>query len=1142
MKKNAMQKNLRRTIKSSLGRYLAIACIIALGASIFVGLLATKGDMIYTAQTYLDQQNMFDLRLLSTYGWSQDEVDAIAELAGVTAAEGAISLDAIVRRGEEKSDLVYKIHSIPNEITVPYLLGGRMPKNSDECLIDGQRMTDAVLGTTITVQESNSEDTLDMLQERTFTVVGYVSTPLYMDESRGGTTIGNGVVSGYIYVMDDAFSVDYYTEIALKVAGDHTIYSDAFNNMLTEMAESLKPDVTLIAQDRMYQLKAEAEDAYAEGLAEYQDGLAEYEKARAEALAELEEAKKKLDDGQFEIDANRKTLDDGLKDLEDGQAEIDKQLKTLADSRVQLLDKKAETYNQLAAAYAELMENYKTVESALKQVTDALPLLEDGIVQIEDGLQQIEDGLVLLQIMIPLQETEVKVTENALQIALNALVVDTDLVAKLEERLATAKQELADSQAQKDLAETMQVQLTKQLAQLNAQREELNANLKTLQDAKAQIDLGLLELQSGQVQADNQFAAAQAQIESGMIQLEAAQLQIDQGYEEWKAGKLALDEAQAELDAGYAEYEKGKAEAEAELDKAAQELRDAEVKLAEAKESIASMQEATVYILDRNTVAGYVSFESNSDIVAGIARVFPAFFLLVAALVCITTMTRMVEEERTQIGTLKAMGYSNRAIISKYIAYAGSAAIVGCGLGVLLGSVVFPSILWGAYKIIMNVTPRIMLQINWPLCIAVVVAYTAVMLSVTWYCCRRSLKEVPAELIRPKAPTSGKKIFLEYLPFWKHIGFLNKVMLRNVFRYRQRMFMMLVGIGGCTALLLTGFGIRDSIRNIAVDQFANVTTNDLTVYFSETQTLQQQEEFRNALKSQADDVLFFYQISADIRFENATKEIYLVSGDEQIRNFMHFKQNGKDLGMPAVGEAFLSIGVAQNLGIEVGDTVTIADEDMRTLTVTVSGIYHNSVYNYAIVDPATIAQQWGEAPGNQMAFVGVRDYCDHHETAAKASKLDGVMNIVVTKDVAGSVNSMLGALDTVVVTIVICAGALAMTVLYNLTNINITERIREIATIKVLGFHANETAAYVFKENLLLSAMGVLCGMPGGWYLLKFVTSEIQVDMVYFQAALEPVSILLGVVLTMLAACLVDFLLYFKLEKINMAEALKSVE
>ena len=1142
MKKNAMQKNLRRTIKSSIGRYLAIACIIALGASIFVGLLATRGDMIYTGQKYLDQQNMFDLRLLSTYGWSQEEVDAIRELEGVTAAEGAITIDAIVRRGENDSDLVYKIHSIPDQITVPYLLGGRMPKSSDECLIDGHRMTDAVLGTTITVMSSNSSDTLDMLEERTFTVVGYVSTPLYMDESRGGTSIGNGVVSGYIYVPEDAFSVDYYTEITVTVEGDHTIYSDAFNNMLTEMAESLKPDVTLVAQDRVYRLKVEAEEAYADGLKEYQDGLAEYEKARGEVLDQLEEARKKLEDAQLEIDSNRKKLEDGLKELEDGQAELNKQAAILAESRVELLNAKVETYNQLAAAYSELMTNRKTVEDGLKQVNEAFPLLEDGLQQIQNGLDQIDEGLPQLEMVIALMQIQVSTMQKNLELVQSGLVVDQTLVAMLEEELAAAEVELAGYEQQQLEALEARVMLKAQQAELIQQREELNANLKTLQEAKDAIDMGLLELQSGQIQADNQFAAAEAQIQAGQVQLEAAQLKITQGYAELEAGRLALDEAQAQLDEGYAEYEKGKAEAEAELESASEKLNDAVIKLAEAREKIDSMGEATVYILDRNTVAGYVSLESNSDIVAGIARVFPAFFLLVAALVCITTMTRMVEEERTQIGTLKAMGYSNQAIIGKYIAYAGSAAVAGCGLGVVLGSVVFPSILWGAYGIILNITPRIMLQINWPLCILVVGTYTAVMLSVTWYCCRRSLKEVPAELIRPKAPTTGKKIFLEYLPFWKYIGFLNKVMLRNVFRYRQRMFMMLVGIGGCTALLLTGFGIRDSIRNIAVDQFANVTTNDLTVYFSESQTQEQQDDFRAAMKNQAEDVLFFYQISADIRFENATKEIYLVSGEEDIRNFMHFKQDGEDLGMPAVGEAFLSIGVAENLGIKVGDEVTIADEDMRTLTVTVSGIYHNSVYNYAIVDPATIERQWGEAPGNQMAFVGVRDYCDHHEAAADASMLDGVMNVVVTQDIAGSVNSMLGALDTVVVTIVICAGALAMTVLYNLTNINITERIREIATIKVLGFHANETAAYVFKENLLLSAMGVVCGMAGGWYLLKFVTSEIKVDMVYFQPALEPISIVLGAVLTMVAACLVDFMLYFKLEKINMAEALKSVE
>ena len=367
-------------------------------------------------------------------------------------------------------------------------------------------------------------------------------------------------------------------------------------------------------------------------------------------------------------------------------------------------------------------------------------------------------------------------------------------------------------------------------------------------------------------------------------------------------------------------------------------------------------------------------------------------------------------------------------------------------------------------------------------------------------------------------------------------------MLRNVFRYRQRMLMMLIGIGGCTALLLTGFGLKDSIVNIVTDQFGNVVTNDIGVYFSEAQTPEDQSHFRQEMKNDASEMFFFYQSSVEVEHKDQVKDIYMLATEDGIRDFMYFRQDGKDLGMPAEGEAFLSVGVADMLSVKNGDTVTLRDANLRELTVTVTGIYHNSVYNYAIVLPETLEKQWGEAPGSQMAFLNIRDYCDVHEVGAKAMGMTDVMNVTINQDVAEQVTSMLDALNTVVLTIVVCAGALAMIVLYNLTNINITERIREIATIKVLGFRASETAAYVFKENLLLSAMGVLLGVPGGWYLLKFVMNEIRIDMVWFQPQLSAISLVLGVVLTMLAACLVDFLLYFKLEKINMAEALKSVE
>ncbi len=1142
MKQKAMGKNILRTVRTSLGRYLAIVSIIALGAAMFVGLVTTKSDMVATGQDYLNRQNMYHLRLLSTYGWSAEQVRDAAGLPGIADAEGCIGFDAISRFGESETDSVYKIHSIPQRITRPYLLGGRMPQSPDECLIDGQGRDDSVLGTMFTITTENDNATLDMLTTTTFRVVGYVSTPLYMDISRGGTSIGNGSVAGYVYLPGSAFTVDYYTEIAVTMEGSYTIYTEEFDQAMANLADALEPEVTLLAGNRFAEVKAEAEREYADGLQSYQLGLSEYIAGRSEAMQKLAEAKKELDEGQSQLTANREQLLQALEQLQQGQQELDAQSAQLSAARQELLDGKAEAYAQLAEAYAQLMENYKSVNDGLKQISDNLPALEDGIAQIEDGLSQIEDGLSKLELAMTLKQVQITTLEQSLQVANAAPVVDQALLVQLQGQLELAQQEQQEYEAQKQQALDAQQQLTQQLQQLTQQRSELYQTRDTLTDAKQSIELGFLEVQNNQTQLDNRFAAAQAQIESGLLQLEQAQKQLDAGRAEAEDGMAQLEQAQQELDEGYASYEQGRAETLSQLEQVSRELDDAAAALNDARSQIDTMEEPAVYILDRNTNAGYLALDSNSDIVAGVARVFPAFFLLVAALVCITTMTRMVEEERTQIGTLKALGYSNAAIIRKYTLYAGSAAVLGCGLGVLVGSVVFPMILWQAYGIIFNIQPHILLHINWPLCLAVVGIYTAVTLIVTWYCCRRSLREVAAELIRPKAPASGRKILLEYLPFWNKISFLNKVMLRNVFRYHQRMLMMLIGIGGCTALLLTGFGLRDSISNLVTDQFENVTTNDLTVYFSDGLSPSQQQTFRQQVQGEAADVLFFYQTSADVSFDGTSKEIYLVSGDETIKNFMHFTQDGQALGMPGVGEAFLSIGVAENLGVSTGDTVTLTDSDMRELTVQIAGIYHNSVYNYAIVTPETLRLQWGSVPENQMAFLAVRDYCDAHQLGAKIMTMESVMNVVVTADIAEQVDSMLGALDMIVVTVVICAGALAMIVLYNLTNINITERIREIATIKVLGFHGWETAAYVFKENLLLSGVGVLVGLAGGWGLLSFVMHEIRVDMVWFVPTLKLPSIVLGAVLTMLAACLVDFLLYFKLERINMAEALKSVE
>ncbi len=1151
MKKNVLLKNLLRSIGNSFGRYVAIMAIIALGAATFVGLLSTKGDMVATGQKYMDEQNMFDLRLISIYGWSQSELDKVAKMDGVEAAEGIVSIDVLGSHYDLNKDQVYKLYSIPETVNKVCLLGGRMPQNDSECLIDGRGLTDDILGSTFTVSAENEDSTLDSLHIKTYTVVGYVNTPIYMDLSRGSTSLGNGTVSAFVYLPKAAFNLDYYTEIDIALTGDYDVYTDAYHSVLSDMAEKLKPGVTLFAGERMAVVKAEAQEKYAEGLKEYQDGLKEYEDAKNEALSALDEALQELEKAQKEVEDNEKRLADGIKQIEDGQKQIDQLREDIKNGWPELEKKKTETYAKLDATYQDLVSNKKLVEEnltkvndGLKQINDGLKQMEDGMSQLEAGLKQIADGLEQLELGITLGRMQEQTIERMLKTENNP-----DKIRQLEAELAAIQAEIADYEAQKLELLPMQSKYSDQLADVKAQydplvaqRDELLETKKTLTDAQKQITDGFKAVEDGRKEADKQFADAENKLKNGDKEIEKAQKELDSKRKEVEDGKVALAEGKEELQKGWSDYWDAKLEAETELSNAKAELDEAAAELSKAEKDIAAMTEPEVYILDRNTNIGYQALNNNSDIVSGISRVFPAFFLLVAALVCITTMTRMVEEERTQIGTFKAMGYSEGKIVQKYMLYAGTAAVFGCGFGVLLGSVLFPTILWQVYGIILNVVPNVVLELDVFLCLAVVAVYTAVMLAVTWYCCHRALKEVPAELIRPRAPTSGRKVFLEYLPFWKHISFLNKVMLRNVFRYYQRMFMMLLGIGGCTALLLTGFGIRDSIVNTVPVQYNDVSIYDMEIYFSEGQSIDDQIAFKEALNEDTAGIHFFYQTSAEIDFGSSTSSLSMIVSDDGLTGYMHLAQDGQTLPMPKSGEVYLTVGVAEKMGVKAGDTVTIRDGDMQVLQVKVAGIYLNHVRNFAILSPETIEEQWGSCPDAQMAYVNVMRNADVHTVGAKISELDDVMNVSVTQDVADNITKMLDAMNLIVIVVILFAGALAIIVMYNLTNINITERIREIATIKVLGFHAGESAAYVFKENMLLSFMGMFLGLFAGRWLLNFVMSQIKVDTVWFNPQITVPSYIYAVVLTFISALLVDFLLYFKLEKINMAEALKSVE
>ena len=1069
-------------------------------------------------------------------------------------AEGIIYVDAIASTSDGQDDSVYRFYGIPERINTLTLWGGRMPERADECLIDGYHMTDDILGTEITISDGNDDTTLETLVYRKYTVVGYVSSPLYMDMNRGTTSVGSGSLANCLYLPLEGLDTDVYSEINITIPGDYAVYTDAYNDAMQEAADRLEPVVKELGQQRYQQLRENAFDSYRDGRQEYLDGLNELKKAKSEVTDELQDAYQKLLDAQQAILENEKKLEDGEKQLRAGKAELADGERQLAEGRAEYDKIKSsidsatvESTEYLFARREELTQKIAEIDREIAEI-DAQLGTDGGTDPLPDGFGDIDSQIAWLDGMIAATESAIATTQYTLNQMQSYPLTPPGMISQTQAVLDGLNAELSRYQAQRDeLLSQREEQPGGEEpdfdnAALVARKNELLSERSFYQTTLDGVELSIQSIDSTLVGILGLLADAEAEILAGEQQLNAARAQLAAAEQELADGKKQLEEGKIQLAEGWIEYEDGKAEAEAEFAEAEEKLAEGKKELNDGLIQITQMADVDVFVLDRNSNTGYGSLDSASDIVQGVSRVLPAFFLLVAALVCITTMTRMIDEERTQIGTLKALGYSNAAIISKYLIYAGSGAVVGCGLGVFAGSVVFPAILWEAYKIMLFISETIVIKFNLILGGAVVSAYTAVMLFVTWYCCRKALKEVPAELIRPKAPDAGKKILMERLPFWHRISFLNKVTIRNIFRYRQRLAMMMVGIGGCTALLLAGFGLRDSIVNVVDYQFEEVTTYDLQVYFSGNQSEGDRYKFEGKLADVAENVMFYHQESIEVEGEDQTKEIYLMAGDQRIREFIDFHKGEQQLSMPRVNEVMLSVGVCEALGIREGDRITMRNADMQRLDLTVSGIYDNHVNNYAIILPETIEAQWGVYPEIQMALVKAAEGQDIYSLSAMVTDMDGVMNVAVSQDFADMVGGMMEALDLVVWVIVFCAGLLAAIVLYNLTNININERIREIATIKVLGFNASETAAYVFKENLSLTAIGSVFGLGLGYLLLLFIMSQIKIDLVWFKALLVPASYGWSILLTMLSACIVDFVFYFKLEKINMAEALKSVE
>ena len=1133
-----MLKLTMRQIRSSLTRFLAIAAIVALGVGFFCGLRLTKTAMVHTLDDYAEAHRMYDFRLVSTVGFDETDADVLAADARIASCEGEKSADALasVADGAAKP---CRFLSLPVQINFPGLKCGRLPQTAEECLADGLLYSEKDLGKTVVLTEENDEDTLDSFNRREFTIVGIAKSVLYINYERGGTSIGSGTLSSFVYILPEAFALDYETSLYLRLADRQgEVYSDEY----TACIDAAEPWVTQLAESAAY--------------------------GRSDRL--YEEAEQTLSDARETLDEKQQELADAKQELADAKQELEDAHQTYADGVVSLADAKQEAEQELADAYQKLVDGQRTIEENEQKLADGEQELADGEKKLADAKQTYEENAAKF-------EKEKKQAENEMSFAFAKLQKARETLAEQQQQLDAQKAALDKQEAQIDAAvsagamspeaaEAAKAQIAAARGQLAAAQAQLDEGKNALADNENQLDLAADA-------ANEAFAENQKKLDEAKKTLEEKQQELEDAKQELEDGRQELEDAKQELKDGWADYYTGKAEAEQKISDAEQELADAkqeitdgdqkladaeqeladgEQKLADAEQDyrdgedeLAKLENPDVFILNRSSNVGYACFESDSDIVRGVSKVFPLFFFAVAALVCITTMTRMVDEQRTQAGVLKALGYSNSAILSQYFLYAGIASVLGCVLGIAAGSYFLPKMIWHAYNIMYGFT-GILYAFDWPLALVSSGAYLLCALGTTWYVVHAELQKPAAELIRPKAPKAGKRILLERLPLiWNRLPFLHKVSIRNILRFKKRMVMMMIGIGGCTALLITGFGIQDSISSVVDYQYDEITRYDAAVTFQHALSGSEREDFLAVCEeSSAEGCLFVAEKSLDASKGSTVKTTNVVCPESGgVEGFIDLHTQEKaPIPYPQDGGCIISRGLAQALRLSAGDTIILQTGDMRRTELTVEAVFENYVYNYVYLTQTTWQDVFGEAPGYEAAWV---NYQTDEDAQAASAALAGAKNaaaVTLSRDFRNRVATMMQSLRYIVLVVVLGAAALAFIVLYNLTNINITEREREIATIKVLGFYDGETNRYVFRENIILTVLGALLGLPMGTLLHAYVMGQIKIDLMCFDVRVAPLSYLISAALTLVFGLLVNLALRRKIRTIDMSQALKSIE
>lgn len=1073
-------KDIFREIKISLGRFLSILCIVAIGVAFFAGIKASAPDMKNSADTYFDKYNVQDIQVYSTIGLTKKDVAAIKKIKGVKSVQPSFSMDTLSQI--DSTQMVIKVisYGIDQKMNKVRVVEGRMPERENECLVEASSATNKLYGTfhigdTIKLQSGTDEALSKSLKHTKFKIVGTCYNPNYLSYEKGSSNIGSGTVNSFIYIQNTNVLKDYYTEVNVCVKGakDLDCYSDEYFDVVDPVLKKIKKISNKQIDARIQSYQSELDEKKQEATDKFKD-----------AENQFNDAQNKIDSGLSEIQSNELKLQNSKDQINQGWNEY--------------------------YANLQLLDNIPTLQNAIAQIEESekkLPELLSQKEQVENGLQQIN------------AEGDLNTKRTLIQNAIDFI----DIALKKLENYPDSSD-----------AETIRIKL-------NEKKELLQGQLSLIDQAiakKAELEAILPQIQSGieQIQAG---VAKKAELQSQLNQLLNAKNELNNAYvslingqAQYEDGVSKIEDAKNELNKSIEQLTLSKAEFNIQKHDALRELSDAQLEI--------DKMEGKWIVLNRNSHYSYRDYGACADRMDGIAKVFPVFFFLVAALVCMTTMTRMVDEQRNEMGTLKALGYSKLQIASKYIIYALIASILGSILGCSLGMYLFPTVIFNAWNTLYNID-QIKFLFQPGLILLASGSVTGITLLATLYSIYSELIEMPSQLMRPKAAKAGKKILLERITFiWKRLSFLQKVTARNIFRYKKRFFMTIIGIAGCSALLIAGFGINDSISDIVNQQYNVIYHYDATVSAKTSEITSQIKSLKGVKDVYEEDHL---AVTTKIENKDISTTVHIISNDKQFKDFCTLFNGNNEFDLDD-SSVLISQKMATKLNKKAGDTIKIKDANNKVIKAKIKGVFTNYVGHH-IYASESLYKSWNtNAKTTHIYLIKSKKTTKKFERnlGNKIMNIDGVQSVTFYSSLQKNFKDMIKSISYIVVVLVISAACLAFVVLYNLSNVNISERKREIATIKVLGFTRKEVDAYINRETILLTILGSLIGLGIGIGLHHLIMNLAEMDDIMFGRTINSISYVISFVMTIGFNAIINLCMHKKLNNIQMVESLKAVE